>query len=217
MYNILSESIFEGKEKAATLAGYTDIGEVINDIFSCDGLLQCCNKTGVYIKKGDLVYARKQPKNSFVSFEKIIKDIYNCCGEINPNLCRSMNKSTYWINGGVLRPVATIETISLNKLIKKVFTCCGIENCSCTATAQSNSTSSFSAGAITKIVVKNEDGVEVLSNTASYTFANTTDVASALSTLTGLTITVSAGNLTYTAKQKYSFLFYSGASLLYTI
>lgn len=130
MYHILSESIFQGNKKAAKLAGYIDLGLIINSAFSCEpSITACCNETGIYIKKGDVLMSRTKPKNSYLSLEAIIKKVYNCCE--GTAFCANTSRPTYWINSGVIRPRKTIETISFDKLIKKAFKCCGLTECGC--------------------------------------------------------------------------------------
>ena len=217
MYNILSESIFKGNEDAAKLAGYIDLGIIINDVFSCDNLPQCCNKTGFYIKKADLVYSKKQPKNSFISLEKIIKNIYNCCGSFHPELCKVNSKSTYWINSGVIRPKSTIETISLKSIIKKVFKCCGIKNCDCGINGYAASGVSFTPGIVNNVKVYNADGLKVEEDNRSFTFNTLQDVADYFTNELGFPTTVSGTDLLYESNQMYNFDFWNGNTLLYVI
>jgi hypothetical protein len=130
---IISEAVFEGNEKAAELAGYMPLSIVINDVFKCHPtvLPDCCDVSKFFIKKSYLLYARKKPKHSFVAFDKILLDIYNCCE--NKTLCppSSSGVNRYWIQSSMLRPKATIETIDLKKFVLKAFKCCDVTTCGC--------------------------------------------------------------------------------------
>lgn len=130
---IISETLFEGNEKAASLAGYVSLSLIMNDIFKCHPtvLQSCCDTSKFFIKKSALIYSNKKPKNSFIAFDKIIMDIYNCCE--NKNICPAPGNGVYryWIQSSVLRPKSTVETISLKNFILKVFKCCNITNCGC--------------------------------------------------------------------------------------
>lgn len=123
---IISEAIFKGQRKFAKLAGYTSFSKILCEIFDCYGLT-CDATTNTYLRKAYLIKSNKRPKNSFISLTKLILDIYNC--QTGATLCVSENEFQWWIDGGQIRPKATIETLNFNKIVVELLACCGLVSC----------------------------------------------------------------------------------------
>lgn len=128
---ILSEAIYKGQHKLVNQGAFINFSDLINDIFSCNGLTCACNgnrlqKSDIFIRKAYLRYSRKKPGANWTSLEKMVKDVYNCCS--GKSLCPS-KKEQWWITTDVIRPRKTIETINFTKLIIKVLTCCELLDC----------------------------------------------------------------------------------------
>lgn len=123
---IISEAIFKGQSKPAKLAGYTSFSNILCDIFSCYNLT-CNATTNTYIKKAYLIKSNKKPKNKFISLTKLILDIYNC--KKGTSLCIPEGAYQWWIDGGQIRPKATIETLNFNKIVVNLLSCCGLVSC----------------------------------------------------------------------------------------
>lgn len=129
--NIISEAIYKGQHKLVNQGAFINFSDLINDIFSCDGLSCACNanklkKSDIFIRKAYLLYSRKKPGANWTSLEKIVKDVYNCCA--GTTLCPS-KKEQWWITTDVIRPRKTIETINFTNIIIKVLTCCELLDC----------------------------------------------------------------------------------------
>lgn len=129
--NIISEAIYKGQHKLVNQGAFINFSDLIDDIFSCNGLTCACNgnklqKSDIFIRKAYLSYSQKKPGANWTSLEKMVKDVYNCCaGEA---LCPS-KKEQWWITTDVIRPRKTIETINFTNLIVKVLTCCELLDC----------------------------------------------------------------------------------------
>jgi hypothetical protein len=138
---IISEAIFKGQGKAAKLGGYTSFSSILCDIFNCYNLT-CDATTNTYIKKAYLIKSNKRPKNKFISLTKLILDIYNC--QTGATLCVSENEFQWWIDGGQIRPKATIETLNFDKIVTNLLACCGLvtniitQNSQCLLTQNGN-------------------------------------------------------------------------------
>ena len=123
---IISEAIFKGQGKAAKLAGYTSFSNILCDIFNCYNLT--CNATSnTYLKKAYIIKSNKRPKNKFISLTKLILDIYNC--KAGTTLCVDSTDFQWWIDGGQIRPKATIETLNFDKIVISLLDCCGLVSC----------------------------------------------------------------------------------------
>jgi hypothetical protein len=123
---IISEAIFKGQSKAAKIGGYTSFSNILCDIFNCYNLT-CDATSNTYLKKAYLIKSNKKPKNKFISLTKIILDIYNC--KAGTSLCVDSNDFQWWIDGGQIRPKATIETLNFDKIVISLLDCCGLVSC----------------------------------------------------------------------------------------
>ena len=123
---IISQAIFKGQSKAAKIAGYTSFSKILCDIFKCYNLT-CDATTNTYLKKAYLIKSNKKPQNKFISLTKLILDIYNC--KAGTTLCVQPNDLQWWIDGGQIRPKATIETLNFDKIVVNLLTCCGLVSC----------------------------------------------------------------------------------------
>jgi hypothetical protein len=123
---IISEAIFKGQRKFAKLAGYTSFSNILCDIFNCYNLT-CDATSNTYIKRAYVIKSNKRPKNKFISLTKLILEIYNC--HTGSNLCVGEHDFQWWIDGGQIRPKATIETLNFNKIVVGLLNCCGLVSC----------------------------------------------------------------------------------------
>ena len=121
---ILSEAIYRGKIKQVNQGSFTNITNLVNDIFSCFNIPCCDNKADLFIRKAYLLRGRKKPGPNWRSLDKIVMDIYNC--EFSTNYCPSYSSNQWWITTDVIRPKKTIETISFTGVILKSFECCNL-------------------------------------------------------------------------------------------
>ena len=127
-YHIKSNAVLVNPKSKTSLAGFIDIGEVINDAFKCHNLA-CCDETNIYIRKAYLVRSLKQPADH-ISLNKVLENIYTCCN--NTLTCVQGKVPKYWISNRVLKKTETVETQSLTKIVRKAFVCCGlIPDCNC--------------------------------------------------------------------------------------
>jgi hypothetical protein len=122
---IISEAIYKGKHKLVNQGSFINLSDIVSDSFNCFPSIPCCdNQSDFFIRKAYVTQSRKKPGDGWISLSKIIVDYYNC--EKNTTLCLKKNNVQWWISSELIRPVKTIETMTISKILCKVFACCNL-------------------------------------------------------------------------------------------